>query len=30
MFFRIYPDEENFNIFNTINNIHRHIKKSTK
>ena len=29
-FFRINPDEENFNIFKEINKIHRHIKKSTK
>ena len=29
-FIRIDPDEENFNIFNAINKIHRHIKKSTK
>ena len=30
MFIRINPDEENFNIFKAINQIHRHIKKSTK
>ena len=29
-FIRIGPDEESFDIFNTINQIHRHIKKSTK
>ena len=29
-FIRINPDEENFNIFRTINEIHRHIKESTK
>ena len=29
-FIRINPDEENFNIFKTINEIHRHIKESTK
>ena len=29
-FFRINPDEENFNIFKEINKIHRHIKKSTE
>ena len=27
---RINPDEENFNIFKAINEIHRHIKASTK
>ena len=30
MFIRINPDEENFNTFEAINEIHRHIKKSTK
>ena len=30
VFIRINPDEENFNIFKTINEIYRHIKKSTK
>ena len=30
MFIRINPDEKNLNIFNTINKINRHIKKSTK
>ena len=30
MFIRINTDEENFNILQEINNIHRHIKKSTK
>ena len=30
VFIRIYPDEENFNIFKAINEIHRHIKKSTE
>ena len=30
MFIRINPDEKNFNIFEEINKIHRHIKKSTK
>ena len=30
MFVRIYPDEENFNIFNAIDEIRKHIKKSTK
>ena len=29
-FVRINPDKENFNIFKTINQIHRHIKESTK
>ena len=29
-FIRINPDEEDFNIFKAINEIHRHIKKSTK
>ena len=29
-FNRINPDEENFNIFRSVNEIHRHIKKSTK
>ena len=28
-FIRIYPDEENFNIFKVINEINRHIKKPT-
>ena len=28
--FRINPDEENFNIFKEINNIHRHIKNQPK
>ena len=27
VFIRINPDKENFNIFNAINKIHRHIKK---
>ena len=27
MFITINPDEEHFNIFKTINEIHRHIKK---
>ena len=30
VFIRINPDEENLNIFKTINKIHRHTKKSTK
>ena len=30
VFIRINPDEENFNIFRTINKINTHIKKSTK
>ena len=30
MFIRINPDEKNLNIFNTVNKINRHIKKSTK
>ena len=30
MFIRINPDEENFNIFKELNEIHRHIKKSSK
>ena len=30
MFIRINPEEENFNIFKVINEIHRHIIKSTK
>ena len=30
MFIRISPDEKKFNIFKEINEIHRHIKKSTK
>ena len=30
VFIRINPDEESFNIFKSINQIHRHIKKSTK
>ena len=30
VFIRVNPDEENFNIFSAINQIHRHIKKSTK
>ena len=30
IFIRINPDEKNFNIFEEINKIHRHIKKSTK
>ena len=30
VFIRIYPDEGNFNIFKAINEIHRHIKKSTE
>ena len=30
VFIRINPDEKNFNIFEEINKIHRHIKKSTK
>ena len=29
-FIRIDPDEENVDIFKAINEIHRHIKKSTK
>ena len=29
-FIRINPDEKDFNIFKTINEIHRYIKKSTK
>ena len=29
-FIRINPDEENFNIFKAINEIHRHITRSTK
>ena len=29
-FIRIVPDEEDFNIFKAINEIHRHIKKSNK
>ena len=29
-FIRINPDEENFNIFKVINEIHRHIKELTK
>ena len=29
-FITINPDEENFNIFKAINEIHRHIKASTK
>ena len=29
-FIRIYPDEENSNIFKAINEIHRHIKESIK
>ena len=29
-FIRINPDEENLNIFKAINEIYRHIKKSTK
>ena len=29
MFIRINPDKENFNIFKAINEIYRHIKKST-
>ena len=29
-FIRINPDEQNFNIFNAINKIHRHIEKSLK
>ena len=29
-FIRINPDEEDFNIFKSINEIYRHIKKSTK
>ena len=29
-FIRINPDEEKFNIFRTINEIHMHIKESTK
>ena len=29
-FIRINPDEENFNIFKAINEIHRHIKESIK
>ena len=30
VFIRVNPDEENFNISEEINKIHRHIKKSTK
>ena len=30
VFIRINPNEENFNIFNAINKIHRHIKKLPK
>ena len=30
VFIRINPDEENFNIFKAINEIHRHIEKSIK
>ena len=30
MFIKINPDEENFNIFKAINEINRHIEKSTK
>ena len=30
MFIRINPEEEKFNIFKEINEIHRHIKKLTK
>ena len=30
VFIRINPDEENFNIFTAINEIHWHIKKSIK
>ena len=30
VFIRIDPDEENFDIFKAINEIHRHIKKLTK
>ena len=30
MFIRINPDEENFNIFKDMNEMHRHIKESTK
>ena len=30
VFIRINPDEENFNTFKAINEIQRHIKKSTK
>ena len=30
MFIRINPDEESFSVFKSINQIHRHIKKSTK
>ena len=30
VFIRINPDEENFNIFKQINNIHRHIKNQLK
>ena len=30
VFIKINPDEENFNIFKEISNIHKHIKKSTK
>ena len=29
-FISVNPDEEDFNIFKAINEIHRHIKKSTK
>ena len=30
MFIRINHDEESFNIFKPINEVHRHIKESTK
>ena len=30
VFIRINSDKENFNIFKGVNEIHRHIKKSTK
>ena len=30
VFIRINSDKENFNIFKSVNEIHRHIKKSTK
>ena len=30
VFIRINPDEQNFNIFKTINEIYRHIKRSSK
>ena len=30
VFVRINPDKQNFNIFNAINKIHRHIEKSSK